>query len=156
MSRSIRVTEYFAFLLVLGFPAVGAVTVAFPSAVYSDIGPPGYEADEVKNELARYLHALDARYLSPQDNLWIDVLDVDLAGNRQFIHGREIRVERGNADFPRITLRYKLERGGRTTTGEETISDSSYLWFPARIQPSGSMPHEKRMLEAWFKERFAR
>ena len=156
MSRSIRVTEYFAFLLVLAFPAAAAVTVAFPSSTYSDIGEPGRDADEVKNELARYLHALDARYLSPQDNLWIDVVDVDLAGNREFIRGREIRVERGNSDFPRITLRYKLERGGRTTAGEDTVSDSSYLWFPARIRPTGSLPYEKRMLEDWFRERFAR
>ena len=150
------VTVYFAALALAGLPAAAAVTVSFPSPSYSDIGTRGAEANEVKNELARYLHALDARYLSPGDNLWIEIIDVDLAGNRQNIGGREIRVARGQADIPRITVRYRLERGGRVSSGEETVLDSSYLWFPARHRPDGSLPHEKRMLEAWFREKFTR
>lgn len=156
MNRLSRVTEYFAFLLVCSLPVAASVTVSFPSPVYSDIGT-GPDAEGVKNELARYLHTLDSRYLSAQDNLWIDVLDVTLAGERRFVNGREIRVMRGSADFPRIKLRYTLERAGKTTTGEDFLSDSAYLWMPSRYHTANiSLPYEKRMLEEWFKERFAR
>lgn len=143
-------------LAALALPAAATVTVSFPSHRYTDIGSTTAESEEVKNELARYFHALDARYLSAQDSLWIEVVDVDLAGNRQSIGGREIRVARGNADFPKITVRYRLERGGRVTSAEETLADSSYLWFPSRHRTEQTLPHEKRMLEAWFRERFAR
>ena len=156
MKPSRRVTECFAILLAAALPAAGAVTVSFPSSSYTDIGPPGAEVDEVKNELARYLHALDARYLAPTDNLWIEIVDVDLAGRLQPTSRGEIRVARGQADWPRIKVRYRFERGGKTTAGEDMVSDPSYLWFPSRARPSESMPHEKRMLEAWFREKFAR
>ena len=151
-----RIAASLSLLLLAAFPAAATVTVSFPSATYTDIGPHGADGDEVKNELARYLHVLDARYLPPADNLWIEVLDVDLAGRLHPTSRGEIRVASGQADWPRIKVRYRLERNGKATSGEDTVSDPSYLWFPSRARPSESMPHEKRMLEAWFRERFAR
>jgi hypothetical protein len=156
MRPTFRLSEYFAILAVACLPAAAAVTVSFPSPTYTEIGPPGAESDAVKNELARHLHTLDQRYLKPGDNLWIDVIDVDLAGERRWIGGREIRVLRGKADWPRITLRYTLERDGRKQSGEETLSDTAYLDAPASGRAGEqSLYHEKRLLERWFRERFA-
>lgn len=158
MRPTLRIREYFAILLVAALPASAAVNVAFAPGPYADIGPPGPDADQVKAELARHLQSLGARYLAPDELLDIEVLDVDLAGELEYgrIAGREIRVARGNADFPRITLRYALQSGARATRGEESIADTSYLWFPSRAYSSGSLAHEKRMLDAWFRQRFAR
>ena len=146
--------ELLAVALVAAFPASAAVTVSFPSPTYADIGPPGFESDRVKNELAAYIQELGSKYLAPNEDLWIDVLEVDLAGERT--HGRyDIRVTRGNADFPRMTLRYKLS-GPRTASGQDDIGDSSYLWFPSRARQPERLEFEKKMLDEWFKQRFAR
>jgi len=158
MRSTFGIREYFAMVLVAAMPAGAAVTVTFGPGPYSDIGPVGAEREQVKDELARHLQALGARYLAPQDNLRIEVLDVDLAGEVEMSRrtGREVRVARGKADFPRITLRYSLDAGAKSASGEETVSDTSYLWFPARGRESETLYHEKRLLDSWFKEHFAR
>lgn len=157
MRSTFRIREYFAMLLVAAMPAGAAVTVTFGPGPYSDIGHAGAETEKVKDDLARHLQGLGSRYLAPQDNLRIEVLDVDLAGEVQLSRsGREIRVARGGADFPRIRLRYSLDAGAKSASAEETISDTSYLWFPARGRESESLYHEKRLLDSWFKEHFAR
>ena len=143
-----------ALALAAALPAAAAVTVSFPSPTYSDIGPPGFEADSVKNDLARHMQELGAKYLAPNEDLWLEVIDVDLAGERTY--GRyDLRVARGNADFPRMTLRYKLS-GARSASGQDDIGDSSYMWFPSRTRQPERLEFEKKMLEDWFKQRFAR
>jgi hypothetical protein len=145
-------------LLALAAPlaALGAVSVSFPSTYYADIGEPGAEADDVKAELARHLQRLGSRWLAPEETLRVEVLDVDLAGERELVAaGRDLRIARGRADFPRITLRYSLE-GGRTLRGEDSIADPSYLWFGSRIRMSEKLYHEKRLLDHWFRDRFGR
>ena len=152
-----RHREFLALLIVAALPATAAVTVSYPSTYYSDIGPPGPDAEEVKAELARHLQMLGSRHLAPNDQLRIEVLDVDLAGEREMVvsAGRDIRVARGRADFPRITLRYTLE-GSRTLRGEDSIADPGYLNFPMRSRPYEKLYHEKKLLETWFRDRFAK
>jgi len=145
---------YLPILLFAAFPAFANVTVSFPSPTYTDIGPPGHERDDVKNELARHIQALEAKYGSPSDNLWIEVVDVDLAGNRS--GGRhDVRVTRGNSDFPQIVVRYKLDRGGQLKTGEDTLRDVSYSFSMTKKGSSEPLYYEKQLLENWFKDRFA-
>ena len=159
MVRPASIRNFLAVLLVAAFPAAAAVTVSYPSQDYADIGAPGYDAEDVKEELARHLQLLGARYLSPQDQLRVDILDVDLAGERELASraGREIRVLRGRADFPRITLRYDLQ-GARSLRGEETLADTAYLWNPPRYtaRVAETLYYEKRMLEHWFRNRCGR
>ena len=143
-----------ALALAAALPAAAAVTVSFPSPTYSDIGAPGHDSERNKNDLARHLQALGAKYLAPNEDLWIEVVDVDLAGDRTM--GRhDLRVTRGTSDFPRMTLRYKLS-GARTANGQDDIGDSSYQWFPSRARQPEALESEKRLLEDWFKQRFAR
>ena len=65
-----------------------------------------------------------------------------------------MRIQRGGADWPRIRLRYTLERDGRKEPSrEEVVSDMNYQWRPL---PSSAeaLGYEKRMLEQWFRSRF--
>ena len=67
-----------------------------------------------------------------------------------------MRILRNGADWPRITVRYTLQRHGQTLRqGEETIADMDYL-HRGVLQPNEPLVHEKRMLEAWFRLRFGR
>jgi hypothetical protein len=141
-----------AILTLAAFPALAAVTVSFPSGYYTDIGRPGsVDADNAKRDIARILESLDARYLAPGD-----VIDVDLAGDRIYSGAREFRVAKGKSDFPRFVLRYRLERDGKVSAGEDTVDEVNYLQSMSKLGSAESMYHEKLLLENWFKARFAR
>ena len=143
----------------LALPASAAVVVFFPNPAYqyTDVGTPGAEAEQTFAALAQHLQRLGDRYLPSGHSLRVEILDVDLAGDLRRGAMREVRVVRGSSDFPRVTLRYTLESGGRTLESrEEILSDSSYLWFPSKVRESESLYHEKRLLETWFKDRFAK
>jgi hypothetical protein len=154
MNAPIRIALAAAALAAL--PAVATVTVSFPSAWYTDIGIGGSkEADDIKNELARYIHTLDEKYLKPEDSLWVDVIDVDLAGEPLSRGPRDRRVLRGGADFPVIVVRYRLDRGGKISSGEDRLREMGYFQSSLRINSSNeSLYYEKRLLERWFRERF--
>jgi hypothetical protein len=156
MNSSIRFA--FAATLAAALPALATVTVSFPSPTYTDIGRSGSkEADDVKNELARYIHALDSKYLKPGDNLWVDVVDVDLAGDRIVAGARDYRVSRGRSDIPTIVVRYRLERDGKVSTGEDTLRELGYQQSTLTVNSqSESLHYEKRLLDGWFRERFAK
>ena len=155
MNTPIRIALAAAVLAAL--PAVAGVTVSFPSLTYTDIGWNGSkEAEDVKNELARYIHALDAKYLKPEDNLWVEVIDVDLAGEVISRGPRDRRIVRGGADFPVIVVRYRLERGGKVSNGEDRLKNMAYQQSTLRVNADNeSLHYEKRLLEQWFRERFA-
>jgi hypothetical protein len=68
----------------------------------------------------------------------------------------DVRVTRGNSDFPTIVVRYKLDRGGQTTTGEDTLRNTSYSFSMTQKGSSEPFYYEKQLLEGWFKDRFAR
>lgn len=156
MKASIRIALTAAALVAL--PALATVTVSFPSPTYTDIGTDGSkDADDVKNALARYIHALDSKYLKPEDNLWVEVVDVDLAGELVARGSRDRRVLRGGADFPAIVVRYRLERGGKASSGEDTLKEMAYQQSALQVNAGNeSLYYEKRLLERWFRERFAR
>jgi hypothetical protein len=155
MNAPIRIALAAAVLAAL--PAFATVTVSFPSPIYSDIGWNGSkEAEDVKNELARYIHTLDAKYLKQEDNLWVEVLDVDLAGEVISYGPRDRRIVRGGADFPVIVVRYRLERGGKVSSGEDRLKNLAYQQSTLRVNADNeSLHYEKRLLEQWFRERFA-
>ncbi len=57
--------------------------------------------------------------------------------------------------WPRIKLNYRLtDANGEVKSGEENISDRSYLDAPHMHSAIDTMPYEKEMLERWFRSRF--
>lgn len=135
------------------------VEVSFVDAArYADAGNTLYEEQANLKTLAAHLQSLGSRYLAPETQLKIEVLGVDLAGEpRPTRLGTELRIARGGADWPRITLRYTLQgKGGDVLSqGQETIADLNYLRHIADMRSTDPLRHEKRMLDRWFRERFA-
>lgn len=137
----------------------GPVEVSFIDADrYFDAG--NQRRDEQRNldALAAHLQSLGRRYLPDGQSLKIEVLQVDLAGE---VHptrrGFDLRITRGGADWPRISLRYTLqgEGGAVLRQGEETVSDMAYQMHAALDDTSEPLRYEKRMLDDWFRARFA-
>lgn len=120
---------------------------------FTDAGRGAVETGRTTEGLGEHLKGL-AQRLPASQVLRVEVLDVDLAGRLEWHRGQEIRVLAGRADWPRITLRWQLEDGGRAVaSGEDRIADMSYLETgPDRA--GEALGYEKRMLDRWFAERF--
>jgi hypothetical protein len=144
---------------IVTFPARADVTVSFVAPdTYTDTGQFGREADSAMQEIEAHLKYLGGRYLPPDRILKIEVLDIDLAGRRPFSTRLDpgTRILEGKADWPSIKLHYLLESGSRVLDDrQEDVADMGYLWHPKGKYSTQSYPHEKQMLEKWFKQRFA-
>jgi hypothetical protein len=152
----------FALLALHGLAAAAATHVAFVEPQnYRDAGlDRDYRVqadDPALREIATCLRKLGDRYLGAADSLEVEVLDVDLAGRFEPWHPQLYGVRiMDSITWPAITVRYTLTRDGRTGTAvEERIVDPLYLtrqktWFPGE-----RMGYEKRMLDEWFRARFA-
>ncbi|MCL4696193.1 MAG: DUF3016 domain-containing protein [Burkholderiaceae bacterium] len=137
--------------------AAGSADVRFVEPErYRDAGLLAPDRERTLATLAAHLKQL-AQRLPDGRQLRIDVLDVDLAGDRSPRPGTDVRVLRGGADVPRLHLKWTLEEGGRTIkSGEDRFTDLGYLTqAPHRAAASGDLPYEKRLLTRWFDERFA-
>ncbi|MBA4176209.1 MAG: DUF3016 domain-containing protein [Leptothrix sp. (in: Bacteria)] len=126
---------------------------------FTDIGRNHGDRDSAMKTLADQLQAL-GRTLPAGQTLHVEVTDVDLAGEiRPFIwhFANEIRVLRGQADWPRVALRYTLQAEGRTLkAGEAQVSDMNYLGAQLGPDLRGEpLRYENRMLRRWFNETFA-
>jgi hypothetical protein len=82
----------------------------------------------------------------------VEVTNVELAGELEPF-GRfhdEVRVLRGRADWPRISLRYTLSEGASTlASGQADLSDPDYFHRLPRSGHQGVLGYEKRMLDDW-------
>ena len=139
--------------------AGGVVDVAWlPYERYSDPGRDPTDASRNEDVLSRHLQQLAARWLPDGQSLKVEVLEFDLAGDLRPSRRLSItdrRVARGGADTPQMVLRYVLSQGGAVvTSGEERVTDLAYLRHGADIVGDDPLRREKRMLEAWFKQRF--
>ncbi len=147
-----------ALLAAVAFPAsAGPVEVSFVDADrYADAGNRRSDEATTRQELDRFLHVLGARYLAPGDSLRIEVLDIDLAGESRPTRHGDLRILRGKADVPRIVLRYALTSGGQPVRqAEERLLDLDYAHRHVDATSNEPLYYEKRMLEDWFRERFA-
>ncbi len=136
--------------------AASAVSVSFVKAdEYTDIGRGGFDRKQNLRALETHFKQLGKR-LSPGQQLQVDVLDVDLAGELRPHLPHELRVLRGGVDWPRMTLRYTLKAGETTLAqGEERLSDPAYMFTRRQLVEHQPLPYERRMLESWFSTRFA-
>jgi hypothetical protein len=142
----------------LALPALaGTVEVKFSGAErYADAGTTRWDEDNNLKVLSAHLQQLGGRYLPEGQKLSIEVLDVDLAGEKRWRRGNEIRIVRGRADWPRITLQYTLQDASGQTLrqAKETVSDMGYRDH-VELGDTDPLRYEKRMLEDWFRKSFA-
>ena len=152
----------------LGLLAAALLSAALPSGAagsaqvsyvqpekFTDVGHGSFDRERTLQSLTQYFHTLGKR-LPDGQTLRVEVLDVDLAGEIWPRSPHEVRVLRGRADWPHMTLRYTLLEGDRTVkAGESKLADMAYLFDSHRLSQYGDLPFEKRMLDRWFKEAIA-
>jgi hypothetical protein len=139
------------------FLAVGsasaAVTVTFTNPdKYSDM--PQFDSDKT-----RVLAGLETHFktlaagLPPGQDLKVEVLDVDLAGRIDPMRTtQDLRILRGQADWPKMKLHYSLEEQGKVVkSGTDNISDMTYMDHLNRYNGSDALRYEKKMIDDWFK-----
>ena len=130
---------------------------------YSDAGGRGGMRDlptreAVLREIRAHLLDLAQRNLAPNQSLKIDVIDIDIAGRREVLGAgvQDVRVY-DDISPPRITLRFALSEDGRVVaSGEERLSDPSYLNTLARVPQGDPLRYERPMLTKWFVAQFVR
>ena len=157
MQAHIRILIASLFAAAASTAMAGTVSVSFiNTASYTDAGTTSWDEQANLRTLAVHLEKLGQRWLPAGQVLKVEVLDVDLAGSlRSQRDGSQLRVLRGGADWPRITLRYTLEENGKALrSAQEQVSDMTYAQGLSGHRDSTSLYYEKRMLDGWFKARF--
>lgn len=136
--------------------AAGPVQLSFVQPEqFIDIGRSSFDREHNLRVLATHFQRL-GQALPEGQQLQIEVLDVDLAGEVWPRASQEVRVMRGGLDWPRISLRYTLKAGETVLAqGEDRLSDASYLFPRRRALEHQPLPFERRMVDTWFQERFA-
>lgn len=162
MSRSVRATLAAALVALLSAAALVALARPAHAAGTADVRfvePDRYrDAGLLAADRERTLTALEAHLrqlaqrLPEGQRLRVDVLDVDLAGERAIRPGTEVRVLRGGTDVPRLHLKWTLEQGGvAVKSGEERLRDLDYLGGSRlATTAAGELPYERRLLTRWF------
>jgi hypothetical protein len=121
---------------------------------FSDLPFVTWEREDTLKTLTEHFTWLGSS-LPPGQDLRIEVTDVDLAGraipNAQA--GRDLRVLRGQADWPRIELRFSLEQNGQVLkSGEARLTDMNYLNHVNRYFDGEPLRYEKSMMDEWFEK----
>jgi hypothetical protein len=142
------------FALVAG-SAGAAVSVTYVEQdKFSDLPFVTWEREDTLKTLTEHFTWLGSA-LPPGQDLRIEVTDVDLAGRAipNARAGRDLRVLRGQADWPRIELRYAVEQNGQVLkSGEARITDMDYINHTNRYFDSEPLRYEKAMLDEWFEK----
>ena len=144
-------------------PAAGAPVAAASSVEvrylepdsFADIGRTPWDRERVLKAMTAHLQKLGTTLPAGQ-KLNVEVTDIDLAGDIRPWGWHELRVLRGQADWPQMTLRYTLAEGERTLkSGEVRLSDLSYMQnLRARDRAGDELGFEKRMVKRWFDDTF--
>jgi hypothetical protein len=121
---------------------------------FSDVPFTPWERDNVLQQITEHFNKL-GKELPPGQDLRIDVLDIDLAGREipNARNGRDIRIMKGRADWPRMELRYAVEQNGQVIkSGEARIQDMDYQNHLNRYFDSDPLRYEKQMIDDWFEK----
>ncbi len=136
--------------------AAGTVTVDWVKPEqYSDAGRGPLERERTLKTLTEFFASL-GRDLPDGQALKVEVLDLDLAGELRPAGLQEVRVMRGAADWPHMSLNYTLTQGGQTLrSGKAKLADMNYLQGLLVSEVfDGGMPYERHMVRQWFDETF--
>jgi hypothetical protein len=124
---------------------------------YADMPFSTWDREHTLADFTDYFNQL-AKALPPGQDLNIEVLDIDLAGREYPAarSGRDIRVVRGGADWPRMHLKYTLLQDGAVVKGGEVqLSDMNYLYHLPRYSDGDTLRYEKQMIDDWFEKNIA-
>lgn len=136
--------------------AAAAATVTFVNPEkMTDVPRFTSERKAMEADLLAHFNTLSER-LPPGQQLKIEVLDIDLAGDVfPRVSIRDVRVLKGRADFPRMHLRFTLEQDGKLiSSGERHLADINYQMGASRYSTE-NFPYERKMLDEWFRKEFS-
>jgi len=142
--------------VVLTIAAASAAATANVSYVNTDAMtdvPRHYkDLESMEYIFTRHLNQLSERLPAGQV-LTVEFLDIDLAGDVfPRVPVRDIRVTKGQADWPRMHLRYRIEQDGQVIrSGEQQLADQNYQLGANRYQQE-LYGYEMNMLENWFRK----
>jgi len=148
-----------AVTVLTALPLHAAVTVSYGDPDrFTDAGDSNNDPRQIMLTLERHLKELGDRYLPPQSNLKIEVLDLDRAGRPRMNLPTEIRIVNGKVDMPCIDLNYTLEVDSKVAQPRrERVCDPDFLrTMDPKYSEHDPLVYEKRMLEQWFRQRFAK
>lgn len=142
-----------AMLALTASTASAAVTVTYVNTEkMTDV--PRFETDRKSMEInfREFFEEL-AKQLPAGQNLKVEILDIDLAGDVfPRVPIRDVRVTKGSYDFPRIHLRYSIEQDGKVLrSGERELADRNYQ-LNVNSYRNEMYNYEKQMLSDWFKK----
>jgi len=139
----------------LAAPAWAGCSVTFTDPDrFTDVPFSTWDRADVLKQIEDHLAKL-AKSLPAGQDLKVEVTDIDLAGNLDHARSatRDLRVLRGMADWPRISMKYAVEAAGKTIkSGEVSLSDMNYLRNLNRYPNNEPLRYEKRMLDQWFEK----
>ena len=144
-------------LAAAGAASAGDVTVQYENpAKFMDV--PHWEQDRTQllKELTEHFQRL-GKQLPANQRLHVTVTDIDLAGRidprRLTMH--DIRILRGEADWPTMQLHYTLEQDGKViASGSEHLKNMMYLEGINRYASGDPLRYEKPMVDDWFRQKF--
>jgi hypothetical protein len=138
--------------------ALAAVSVSYTDpAQFTDM--PRSERDQVRvlKDISEHFDDLGKK-LAPGQDVDIVITNIDLAGRVDMMRrmgGDDIRIMTGGADWPHMTLTYKLtEHGKQVAGGDAQLSDMMYLQRVNRYSTGDTLRYEKLMLDDWFNQTF--
>jgi hypothetical protein len=153
MNKFIRNAGAAAAFLLASTSALAAATVTFinPEKM-TDV--PRFSSDRESMEMTfrDHLNALASQLPAGQE-LKVEFIDIDLAGDVfPRVPVRDIRVMKGQADWPRMHIRYSIEQDGKVLrSGDRELSDPNYL-MGSRSYNQDLYGHDKQMLDDWFRK----
>ena len=159
MNTSIRVwlaTSLWVACAGIGTAGAGVTVTFVKPENYADMPFSPQAKERVLKDLQAHFTKLGSKLASDRD-LKLEILDLDLAGRTAFSRrgAEDFRVLRGEADWPRMQVRYSLESKGTVIqSGEERLADMDYLHHGNSYTSNTSLRYEKRMIDDWFKRKF--
>jgi hypothetical protein len=140
-------------LLLASAVASAEVTVTFVKPEnYPDMPFSPVDRDAVLKQIGDYFTKIGTN-LPPGTDLHIDVLDLDLAGRIEPARrgAQDLRIIRGGADWPRMTLRYTVETDGKVVkSGTADLKDMDFQFRANRVSSDDSLRYEKQMIDDWY------
>lgn len=135
----------------------GTATVRFLEPErYADASDRAYNRNEALAVLEGHILDLARKRLPANQELTVEVLDVDLAGEpeRRSTRFYDLRVMRETTP-PSARFRYSLTEGGRVLKdGEVQLRDLAYLRSGATSRSSSALSYDRELWTDWFKETF--
>ena len=102
--------------------AAGTVEITYVEPEkFSDIGFGTVDRDITLRQVTALLQEF-ATKLPDGQTLKLEITNINLAGEIRHGHGRDVRVLRGMADWPEVSLRYTLQEGSRRWGNMEVIT----------------------------------